>query len=291
VTVLEIIQRTTPFLANKGVESPRLQVELLLAHVLHLPRLRLYLEFERQMTEPELETLRELVRRRGRREPLQHILGSASFCGLDLQTTPAVLIPRPETELLAERAWTRANELAGAAPSSGNPIQVLDFGTGSGCLAIAIAVHCPQTQVTALDLSQEALEVARQNASRHGVTDRIEWIAGDGFGALRVGQRFDLVVSNPPYIPTAEIATLEPEVRDHDPRMALDGGPDGLSSYRSIAMEGPGVMKPGGALMLELGDGQDQAVRALLESENWIVERVEPDYTARLRILTARRAS
>jgi len=165
VTVLEVIQRSSEFLARKGVESPRLQIELMLAHLLQMPRLKLYLDFGRKLADGELETLRGLVQRRAAREPLQHILGSTSFCGLEMSVTPDVLVPRPETELLAERAWKFLRERSNSTPT---PLRVLDFGTGSGCLAIAIALHAPQAQVHALDISDAALRVAREMLSGIG---------------------------------------------------------------------------------------------------------------------------
>lgn len=285
MTVLEVIQRSSEYLAKRGVESPRLQIELLLAHVLSLPRMKLYLEFDRKLGEAELERLRGLVKRRGEREPLQHIVGSTSFCGLEITVSPEVLIPRPETELLAEHAvkFLLARGTAGAA--------ALDFGTGSGCLAIVITAQATGAAVHALEISEAALAVARGNAERHGVKERVQFHRGDGFAALPAGVKFDLIVSNPPYIATAEIATLEPEVRDHDPRGALDGGVDGLDFYRRLAAEAGARLNPGGRLMVELGDGQDTAVRALCESAGWTVEAVENDYSGRARILIARRAA
>ena len=238
MTVLEVIQRSGDYLARKGVESPRLQIELLLAQVLQMPRLKLYLNFERVLTEPELATLRAGVRRRGEREPLQHILGTASFCGLEIEVNSQVLIPRPETELLAEKAWqflqTRPVEAQTA----------LDFGTGSGCLAVALAVKCPSARIHALDKSSEALAVARRNALRNGVDGRIDFRESDGLSALPRELQFDLLVSNPPYIPTAEIAGLQPEVKDHDPRLALDGGADGLEVYRRLVVEALPFLRP-----------------------------------------------
>lgn len=284
VTVLEVIQRSTEFLAQKGVDSARLQIELLLAHVLRLPRLKLYLNHERELTSSELDTVRELVRRRARREPLQQILGSTSFCGLEIAVTPAVLVPRPETELLAERAWEYLNKLDAA----DSPF-VLDFGTGSGCLAIALAVKCPRSRVYGMDVSGEALEVARQNAAHHQVADRIEFVAGDGFAVLPSQLRFDLIVSNPPYIPSDEVAELPPEVRDYEPLVALDGGVDGLTFFRRLAVESLPRVKPGSRMMLELGYGQEAAVQRIFTEQKWIVESIEPDYTGRPRILTANR--
>ena len=252
---METIQRSVDFLAKKGVDSPRLQIELLLAHVLKVPRMRLYLDFERQLAEPELAALRELVRRRGQREPLQHILGTVCFCGLDLAVDSRVLIPRPETEMLAEFGWQQLQALAGddaamvmrEGPSrKPHPPAVLDFGTGSGCIAIALAVNCPAARVAALDVSKDALAVARQNAARHGLGGRIEFFAGDGFAALPAGARFNVIVANPPYIPAAEIAGLEPEVRDHEPMASLVSGADGFEDIGKIIAatpSAPGVAK------------------------------------------------
>jgi release factor glutamine methyltransferase len=285
VTVLEAIQRSTEFLARKGVDSPRLQTELLLAHLLKQPRMRLYLDFERALTPAEVDSLRELIKRRGQREPLQHIIGSTSFCGLEITVNRDVLIPRPETELLAERGWTFLNQLA-TADSTGST--ALDLGTGSGCVAIALASKSPAAEVYATDISPQALALARQNAARHSLAERIRFLQGDGFAALAEGARFDLIVSNPPYVPSGEIATLEPEVRDHDPRQALDGGVDGLAYARRLAAESAPFLKPQGQLMLEFGDGQADRVRGIFQAQKWIVEAVEDDYTHRPRFMVAR---
>jgi release factor glutamine methyltransferase len=247
VTVLEVIQRSATFLGKKGVESPRLQAELLLAHLLGLPRMQLYLNFERVLSPAETDGFRLLVQRRGQREPLQHIVGSTSFCGLEFKVNRHVLIPRPETELLAEAGWTFLNQLP---PSQALPLSCLDFGTGSGCLAIAVAVKSPSASVYAVDLSPEALAVARENASHHPAAGRISFLHGDGFACLPTDCRFELILSNPPYIPTAEIGSLQPEVRDFDPRQALDGGLDGLDYYRRLAREAAAFLKPNGRLML-----------------------------------------
>lgn len=286
VRLLEIIQRSTAFLEERGVESPRLQVEWILAHHLRIPRLQLYLQFERLLEGPALDAVRDAVRRRGRREPLQHILGSAPFCGFDLAVGPEVLVPRPETELLAERAWTWLERRATTQPA---PPEVLDWGTGSGCLALALARRLSTARLVAVDISPPALERARANAERLGLGQRVEWIASDGCRALDPARRFDLVVSNPPYIPTAEIATLAPEVRDHDPRLALDGGADGLDFYRRLAEELAPRLAPGGAAMLEFGDDQAAAISALLEGAGWIVDEVQRDYSGRERFLVTRR--
>lgn len=268
------------------MESPRLQAELLLAHQLNLPRMKLYLNFERTLAPAETDAFRELVKRRGQREPLQHIIGSVSFCGLEIAVSRSVLVPRPETELLAEQGWTFLNQLSTA---TAPPPTALDFGTGSGCLAIALAVRCPVVQVVAIEISADALALARQNAARHGAGERIQFLEGDGFAALPDQARFDLIISNPPYIPTAELDALQPEVRDYDPRVALDGGADGLQHYRRVAAEAAQFLKPGGKIMLEFGDGQAESAREIFECQKWIVESILEDYTQRPRILIARR--
>jgi release factor glutamine methyltransferase len=282
VTILDVIQRSTDFLAKKGVPSPRLQVEHLLAHTLQMPRMKLYLNFERVLTPEQLDALRALVQRRGRREPLQYITGSAPFCGLELAVSPRVLVPRPETELLAERAWKFLRESAAANPAP----CALDLGTGSGCLAIALALNAPAAAVHAADSCAEALAVARENAARHRAV--IQFHHGDLFAALPLPARFHLIVSNPPYIPTARMETLEPEVRDHEPRLALDGGADGMDFYRRIAAQAGAFLQAGGRLMLELDDDGAAAAAEIFRQQNWIVEAIEPDYNQRQRILIAR---
>ncbi len=282
MTILAVIQRSTDFLAKKGVSSPRLQVEHLLAHALQMPRMKLYLNFERELTPAQLEAVRALVQRRGRREPLQYITGSAAFCTLELGVNRHVLAPRPETELLAERAWKFLQESSArhAAPAG------LDLGTGSGCLAIAIAVNVPAAAMHATDACAQALAVARENAARHQA--RIQFHQGDLFAALPPSSRFLLIVSNPPYIPTERLATLEPEVRDHEPRQALDGGADGLDFYRRIAAQAGAFLEADGRLMLELDEDGPAAASEIFRQQNWVVEAIESDYNQRPRILIAR---
>ena len=312
MTVLEAIQKTADFLGKKGVESARLNAELLLAHQLKLPRMKLYLNFERTLTTAETEGLRELVKRRAAREPLQHITGSTSFCGCEITVNRHALVPRPETELLAELGWQFLQErraMPRREADSGEPAgtmpdapTALDFGTGTGCIAIALALKCPSAQIVASDISPEALALAEQNAKQNKVAERIEFLAGDGFDALGLRQhvrtlqggdmsppsKFDLIISNPPYIATAEIDTLTPEVRDFDPRLALDGGADGLDFYRRLARDARSLLKPHGKIMVEFGDGQANAIKTIFEHEKWIVEAVREDYSQRARILIAK---
>jgi len=285
VTVLEAIQKSTEFLAKKGVESPRLQTELLLAHQLKTPRMKLYLNFDRVLTTPETDGLRDLIKRRAAREPLQHITGSTSFCGHEIAVSRAALIPRPETELLAELGWKFL------ATCNLQPATALDFGTGTGCLAIALAAKCPGAKIIALDISADALALAKQNAAQNKVAERIEFFQGDGFAALTGKNQVDLLISNPPYIASAEIATLEPEVKDFDPRGALDGGVDGLDFYRRLAAEAKPFLKTDGKLMVEFGDGQAEDLKKIFAAEKWVVEAVQEDYSHRARILVAKSSS
>ena len=289
VTVLEAIQKSAEFLAKKNVESPRLQTELLLAQLLKMPRMKLYLNFDRALTATETDALRELVKRRGLREPLQHIVGSTAFCGCEIGVNRHALVPRPETELLAELGWQWLGEHSTSNFQNAGPT-ALDFGTGTGCIAIALAVKCPNAKITALDVSAAALALAKENAAKNKVAERIEFLQSDGFAAVAnavPALRFDLIISNPPYIPSAEIETLEPEVRDFDPRAALDGGADGLDFYRLLAAPAQAFLKPGGKIMLEFGDGQADAIKKIFADENWIVEAVKADYSQRARILVA----
>jgi release factor glutamine methyltransferase len=283
MSILEAIQKSTDFLAKKGVDSPRLQSELLLAYVLRTPRLKLYLDFARNLSEAETTALRELVQRRGNREPLQHILGTASFCGLEIKVNPHVLVPRPETELLAECGWKFLNSL-------NRESTFLDFGTGSGCIAIALCHHTKLARGWALDQSPEALAVAAENASRHSTAESLTFIESHAFQSLDPSLRFDLIISNPPYIPSAEIETLQEEVRDFDPRAALDGGADGLQFYRLLGSEAAHFLADGGKMMLEFGDGQETALAPIFTAAGWQIEAVAQDFHQKPRILVLRRA-
>jgi release factor glutamine methyltransferase len=248
--------------------------------VLGLSRTSLVTESSSPVPDEAREIFLGMLQRRSQREPLQHILGEAHFYGLVFTVNSDVLVPRPETELLVEQAVeflrTRRNS------------QVFDFGTGSGCIPITIAKEVPEVRIWSVDISEAARSVAKSNAEKNGVADRIQFLLGDGFDVLDDSQRFDLIVSNPPYIPTADLKELQPEVRDFDPALALDGGADGLDFYRRLAREAGWWLVPGGKIMIELGHDQAVAVRALFESEMWIVENVLDDYSRIPRILIAR---
>lgn len=265
--LLEVLRATERYLSDRGVDSPRLNAEHLLAHALGLKRMELYLQFDRPLTEPERAPLREMVKRRGAREPLQHILGTAEFHGRSFLSDPRALVPRPETEQLVELALELAK--AHASPA------LLDLGTGSGVIALTLALELPAAALHATDLSPDALALAADNAARHQLTGRIRFTQTDLLPPDET--KFDLILANLPYIPTAEIATLSPEVR-HDPATALDGGADGLDLIRRLIAEAPARLAPGGALLLEIGAGQADAVNALLSALKYRDISLRPDY-------------
>ncbi len=277
MTVIEAIQQGSARLENAGVESPRLNAELLVGDVLRIHRLSLVLDSRRELTTEQFLALEEHLRRREAREPVQHILGTAEFYGREFRVNRHVLVPRPETELLAE--WT----LQTLAASSVEAPCLLDFGTGSGCLAITLALEQSTASVHAVDISAEALAVAKVNAS--ALKAPVTFHLGDGFAALPGGLQFDGIVSNPPYIPSREIAGLDPEVRDHDPLLALDGGAEGLEFYRRLATEAPAWLKPGGWLALEFGDGQAADLLRIFGGAPWRGAEVRKDDTGRERML------
>ncbi|RNC72629.1 MAG: peptide chain release factor N(5)-glutamine methyltransferase [Desulfuromonadales bacterium] len=251
-TIRRVLDWTKGYLAEKGIENARLETEWLLCAALGLDRVGLYVNFDKPLNQDELAECRGLVARRARHEPLQYILGSQEFRGLDFQVTPAVLIPRHDTEVVVEEALRRA---PGARA-------VLDIGVGSGCIAVALAKQLPEARVWGVEQSPDALELAQRNAGKHGV--EVTLFEGSLFEPF-TDQRFDLIVSNPPYIPTADLETLQPEVRDFEPRQALDGGADGLQFYRLIIPAAPEHLNPGGWLVVEMGIGQAEAVLGLFE--------------------------
>ncbi len=257
-TVLDIVRWGTEYFEQKGIESPRLTIELLLCDVLKVGRLQLYTDHERPLTTEERTRLRAFVRRRADHEPLQYIVGTANFYGLDMEVDRHVLIPRPETELLVDYA-IRYLRTKGDRPTS-----CLDIGTGSGCIPVTIAVHVPTSEWLGLDRSHDALDVAHRNAVAHHVADRCTFQVSDVLDSIPFG-RFDLVTMNPPYIPSTEIAELEPEVKDHEPSFALTDGADGLTFYRRFAEVASDLLRPDGCAFLEIGYGQAPTVRELME--------------------------
>jgi release factor glutamine methyltransferase len=271
LTVGEVLKASTEFLAAKGVPSPRVDAEHLVARALGVSRLDLYLQHDRPLNEDELAAARELVRRRGAREPLAYVLGDWGFRRLVLTTDRRALVPRPETEIVVERCLVRLEGLE--AP------RVLDVGTGSGAIALAIADECPRAEVVGVDVSGDALGLARENAERTGLA-RVAFIDHDLREDL-LGTGWDLIVSNPPYVLPAEIDTLEAEVRDWEPRAALVG--EGLTE--SIVRDAPASLRAGGWLVLEVGDGTADAVAGLLDAAGFRDVTRTPDLAGRDRVV------
>jgi release factor glutamine methyltransferase len=285
-TVLRTMLWSADYLKQKGVESARLDAEYLLAHVLGVGRLEMYLQHERPLSRQELNAFRPLLRRRAMREPLQYVLGRQSFRTLQLAVGPGVLIPRPETEGLVEAVlgWTRASR-----PSQTGLVG-LDVGTGSGAIALALLTEGPFERFVGTDVSPAALEVAARNRDALGLGDRLDLRAGELFEPMAPGERFDVVVSNPPYVSEHERASLAPEVVDWEPAEALFGGADGLSVIRSIAASAGSWLGPGGLLALEVGWGQAGAVAALLRARPDFQDvEVRMDLAGKERLVTATR--
>ena len=279
MTIRTALQEATTALERAGVENAAANAEWMMADVIGCSRPALPLHWAKPLEPAQIQRWQSLLTGRTNRIPLQHLLGTAQFCGLEFEVNRSVLVPRPETELLAEAAWAVAAVKESAV--------VLDVGTGSGCLAVAVGVHAKETIVHALDVSPAALNMARANAERHGVADRITFHEGDALRALPSVGLFDVIVSNPPYIPSLEIESLQVEVRDHDPRLALDGGADGLDFYRSLARHGLSRLQSDGRLLLEVGDGQAGAVVELITAQGGRVLEVLPDLNNIERIVVA----
>ena len=279
MTVLELLQSTTAYFNKKGVEHPRLNIEHLLADTLGKKRIDLYLEFDRVLSEQELEPLREKVRKRSDGVPLQHILGHWDFYGREFRTDSRALIPRPETELLAELVLTEFSR------GDQSAIRLVDVGTGSGNLAITLALEQPAFHVTAVDVSEEALGLARENAERLRIADRIAFLRSDLLAQAE--GPFDWIVANLPYIPTGDLETLQREVM-FDPVLALDGGKDGLTIVKRLIESIPGKLASNGTVALELGLGQAQRVGDFLAEQNYHDISIKKDHQGTERLLIAR---
>jgi release factor glutamine methyltransferase len=276
MTLLEVLQSTTDYFKKRAVESPRLNAEHLLAHVLKRKRIELYLEFERELTEAELAPLRELVRRRGQGEPLQHLLGTVEFAGQVFLCDERALVPRPETEQLVELLQSRIEN---------GESRIVDVGTGSGVIALSLAAKLPEAKLMATDVSDDALALARENAERLGLTTRIEFLRADLMAY--VTDVYDVIVANLPYVAVADRTTLSREVL-HDPELALFGGERGDEIMRRLIDEAPAHLAPGGLLALELGIGQAGDLAALMAEKNYHDIKTERDYAGVIRFLFGR---
>src|SRR5215475_11937386 len=271
-------------LSNAGVENHRLDAEVLLRHVLKIQKEQLYLNGDAPISAEQEAEFRSLLSRRSRREPVSYITGQKEFWSLDFFVTPAVLIPRPETELLVEVALQYIARLG-----SESPVKVLDLGTGSGAIAVCLAKEHGAAEIVAVDISPVALDLARLNAGRHGVADRIQFLPGDLFTAIKASlETFDLIVSNPPYIRTGELSMLAPEIREWEPAIALDGGVDGTDTYRRIIGEGHRYLTPGGSIVLEIGADMGRDIADLFShSDCYGPPAVCQDYAGKDRVIAA----
>ena len=275
MTLLEVLQSTTDYFKKRGVESPRLNAEHLLAHALKRKRIELYLEFERELSEAELAPLRELLKRRGQGEPLQHLLGTVEFAGQTFLCDKRALVPRPETEQLVELVQSRIEN---------RESKILDVGTGSGVIALSLAAKFPDAKVTATDISDNALALAHENRERLGLTSQVEFFRTDLLANTHV---YDVIVANLPYVAVRDRATLSREVR-HDPELALFGGERGDEIVRKLIEAAPSHLAPGGLLALELGLRQADDLAALMAEKNYHDIETARDYAGLIRFLFGR---
>ncbi len=284
--IIELIRLTTSYFQGKKIETPRLDAELLLAHALGLSRIDLYLNYDRPINDDELRIFRHLVRRRAKREPVAYITGVKEFWSLDFAVNPRVLIPRPETELLVEQTL---RVLDSVKRDPGFLISILELGTGCGAVAVALARSLShRVIITATDISPMALAVARDNAMRHCVRDRVRLICGNLFDPIHPGLRFHFVISNPPYVPSAQIPALMPEVQRYEPVQALDGGLNGLAVIRNIIRDAPYWLMDGGCFLLEFGDEQQEPILNIIkETQAFEDPNFFQDLSGRARVVRA----
>lgn len=278
MTVLEVLQSTTGYFQKRNIDSPRLNAEHLLAHVLGRKRIDLYLAFERPLAESELSPLRELVRRRGAGEPLQHLLGTVEFCGRIFQCDNRALIPRPETERLVELLISRFK-------SETECFRAVDIGTGSGVIALSLAAEFPKAEVVGVDISEDALMLARENAGRLGLADRVRFLRSNLLENVQPG--LDLIAANLPYVSIEDRQNLSREVL-HDPEVALFAGARGDELVQQLIGHAPSWLRPGGILAMEIGIAQSDALVAALEEKNYRDISAEKDYSGVIRFLFAR---
>ena len=278
-TVLELLNLSAEYLQKKGIESPRLNAELLLAGILKCKRLELYLAFDRPLAQPEVDLYREFLKRRGMYEPLQYILGEVEFYGLNFNVNPSVLIPRQETEILIETIVKLADNRTG--------LKMLDIGTGSGIIPVTLAKHVSDSHYTAVDISTEALNVARSNAELNAVADKIDFIEADILkDDFKSAEEYDFVISNPPYVSSVEYETLQKEITGYEPKIALTDFSDGYKFYRTITAKANQFLKNNGILAFEAGEGQSDKICEIMTANNFKNISVIKDYLNINRVVT-----
>ena len=306
-TIQKLLNWVTEYLTGKGIDSPRLSAELLLCHVVGLKRIELYTQFDKPVTKQQLDILHDLIKRAGQHEPIAYLVGKTEFYSLEINVTTDCMIPRPETELLVERAIEFLRTRPVRNSTMGNTLQkgsisngarpgtqfVCDLCTGSGCIAVAIAKNYPDARIIATDICDAALAVAAGNIEKHQLKDRIKLLCGDLFDPIISGldvDKFDLIVCNPPYVSAPEYEKLDKNVKDYEPKIALFAGVDGLDICRRIIEEAEKFLKPDAALMLEIGYAQGRAVKQLLEQTGVFNEiKIEKDSHNNDRIATAKK--
>jgi release factor glutamine methyltransferase len=285
-TIEKLISWMVSYFTEKQIDSPRLSAELLLCHVLQSKRIELYMHFQKEVQKPQLDQLRQLVKRAAANEPIAYLVGKTEFYSLEIQVCKDCLIPRPETELLVERA---IGFLRSRAPNQLS----CDLCTGSGCIAVAIAKNVSDSRIIATDISDAALNIAEKNVQAHQLQTRVKLLCGALFDPLLPQldiEKFDLITCNPPYITSDEFLTLDKNVRDYEPKQALHGGADGLDVYRRIFEKVDSFLKPDGCLMLEIGYSQGQAIRGILEAMNCFAQvTIEKDFSNNDRVVIARK--
>lgn len=289
-TVRRVLSWMTQHFTERGCDTPRLDAEILLAHILGCPRIQLYVQFERPLTDSDRARLRELVKRRSAFEPVAYLVGHREFFGLEFRVTPNVLIPRPDTETLVLELLDRLKGISSSETFDFPPVAAIELGVGSGAISVAAAVHRPNLTIHAVDISPAALEVARENAARHDVGDRVTFYEGDLFSPLPPDLKVEAIVSNPPYVRQADLERLDADVRDHEPHLALDGGIDGLDVARRILSQSSRFLKPGGLVLLELSSDNIRQAEEFLESQgDYNQIRILKDAGGRERVLAARK--
>jgi release factor glutamine methyltransferase len=279
-TIGRLLEWTTGYLQTKGCESARLEAQLLLAHALGCSRTSLYTRYAEQPGDSDRSRFRELVQSRVKGQPVAYLLGRKEFFSLDFEVEPAVLVPRPDTEWLVTECLTLAKGMEAPA--------VLDVGTGSGCIAIAVASRHKSAVLTASDICPDALAVARRNAENHKLLDRIRFLEGDLFAPLEPGQQFDFILSNPPYVTSAALARLPVEIRDYEPRLALDGGSDGFAVIDRLIAGAAAHLVPGGSLLVEIGFDQEEGARHRFQEQGYEVGKTIHDGAGHPRVIVAR---
>ncbi len=271
ITVLEAINLSTDFLQKKGIQSPRINAELLLASVLKCKRLQLYLSFDRPLKQYELDSYRVLIKRRGYFEPLQYITGSVEFYNLEIKVNPAVLIPRPETELLVETIIKSANNK--------NKISILDIGCGSGAIGISLAVILPDTEVFCTDISDDAINLAEENAKQHNVYSKIKFLKHNIISQqIDFVSKLDIIVSNPPYVSKNDFISLQNEIKNYEPRYALTDESDGYSFFKIISSKAEEKLTAGGKLFFEMAEGQSSTVKNIMQEKSFSEIKIIKDY-------------